>query len=55
MKKMNQANRYIDDYFYYIDSKVIEIHDSDYDGDMEINPTFFSQKRNEKKSPKFYI
>ena len=32
---MKQSKRYIDDYFYYIDSQVIEIHESDYDSDME--------------------
>ena len=32
---MNQEKRYIDDYFYYIYSQVIETHGFDYDIDME--------------------
>ena len=34
-KIMNQEKRYIDDYFYYIYSQVIETHGFDYDIDME--------------------
>ena len=42
MKITNQVNIFIDDYFYYIRSQVIETFDSDYDIDMkETHKRFF--------------
>ena len=52
---MNQAKIYIDNYFYFIDSQVIEIHDSDSDSNMEETHILLFQNINVKKIPKFCI
>ena len=44
MKTLNEAKWFIDDYFHFVNSQVIEMHDSDFDSDTEETDKLFVSK-----------